>query len=298
MTTPTQPLPKRQPRPAAPELRIEAADATALPVIYGWAAENSWSPGEHDFRCYLEADPQSLYVGYLGDEPVSAVFVANHDAGFAHLGAYMVPPQHRGNGYGRATFDAAMRHAETRVVGLHAVTEQVKNYTKSGFAADYSTWRFSGVLAPARTRTSGEIVDAGQVDLASLVDYDARHFRAARPVFVSSWISMPGHVARVVVDGGEIVGFGVIRPTIDHCRIGPLYARDAATVAALLCDLAEAAEAATIALDVPETNPAACDLAAALGLSADFEMVTMFTPGPLKPINRSGVYAVASAELG
>jgi GNAT superfamily N-acetyltransferase len=298
MTTPTQPLPKRQPRPAAPELRIKAGDAGALPVIHDWAAANSWSPGAHDFRCYLDADPQSLYVGYLGDEPVSAVFVANHDAGFAHLGAYMVPPQHRGRGFGRATFDAALRHAETRVVGLHAVTDQVQNYTKSGFVADYSTWRFSGVLPTAQTPAPGDIVDTEHVDRPSLVDYDARHFRAARPAFLNSWISAPGHVARAVMDGGEIIGFGVIRPAIDHSRIGPLYARDAATAAALLRELAESAEATTIALDVPETNPAACDLAAELGLSADFEMVTMFTPGPLKPINQPTVFAVASAELG
>lgn len=298
MSSPSHSLPKRLARPAVHELRIDVADVSLLSVIYDWAAANSWSPGQHDFRCYLETDPQSLHVGYLGDEPVSAVIVANHDALFAHLGAYMVPTQHRGRGFGRATFEAALRHAGTRVVGLHAVTDQVQNYAKSGFVADYSAWRFSGVLAPAQTQAPGDIIDAELVDLATLVDYDARHFRAARPAFLSSWISAPGHVARVFVDDGEIVGLGVIRPTIDHSRVGPLYARDAATASALLNNLAEQAEATTIALDVPETNPAACDLASRLGLSADFEMVAMFTTGPLKPINQSGVYAVASAELG
>lgn len=301
MTNPTQPLPKRQPRSGVPELRIELGDATALPVIYDWAAANAWSPGEHDFRCYLEADPQSLHVGYLGDEPVSAVFVANHDADFAHLGAYMVPPQHRGNGYGRAVFEAAMKHAGRRVVGLHAVTDQVQNYKRSGFAPTYSTRRYSGVLAEAQpgARSAINIIDAGQVGLAPLTEYDARHFRASRPAFLQAWLSAPTHIAKAAVDhDGGIVGFGVIRPTADHARIGPLYARDAGTVRALLRALTDAVDGTAVAMDVPETNPAIEPLAAELGLHPEFEMVTMFTAGPIKQIYHTGVFAVASAELG
>ncbi|MEY9861443.1 GNAT superfamily N-acetyltransferase [Catenulispora sp. GAS73] len=301
MSTPTHPLPNHQPGLAAPELRIEAADATALPMIYDWAAANSWSPGEHDFRCYLEADPQSLYVGYLGVEPVSAVFVGNHDADFAHLGAYMVPPQHRGRGYGRATFDAAMNHAGSRVVGLHAVTDQVENYKRSGFGPTYSTWRYSGVLPAPRPSTPSniKIVDAGQVGLAALTEYDARHFRASRPAFLQAWTSAPGHLAKVALDHDvAIVGFGVIRPTVDHARIGPLYARDTGTARTLLHALTDAINATTVAMDAPETNRAIEPLAAGLRLAPDFQMVTMFTAGPIKPVHHPGVFAVASAELG
>lgn len=303
MTTTASPLPKRRPHghvTAATEesLRITVADATAWPMIRDWAVANAWSPGAHDGECYLAADPESLHIGYLGELPVSALFVVNHDANFAFLGGYMVPPEHRGNGYGRATFDAAMKHAGTRVVGLHAVTDQVENYKKSGFAPTYSTWRFSGDLTSVPTDPGRLIVDAGQADLAKLIDDDARHFRAARPQFVQAWLTAPGHIAKVAVDGQEITGFGVIRPTVDHARIGPLYARDTATARVLLQALASAAGSATVALDVPDPNPAACDLAAELGLRAEFEMVTMFTPGLLKPIHRAGVFAVASAELG
>lgn len=301
MTTPAQPLPKRRPRTAEPQLRIETADASVLPVIYDWAAANSWSPGEHDFRCYLAADPQSLHVGYLGEQPVSAVFAARHDADFAHLGAYMVPPQHRGNGYGRATFDAAMKHAGNRVIGLHAVTNQVGNYKGSGFSPTYSTWRYSGVLPPPRPNTHSKIkiVDAGDLGLAALTEYDARHFRATRPAFLQAWTTAPRHLAKAVLDHDDtIIGLGVIRPTLDHARIGPLYARDTGTARALLHALTDAVDAIAVALDAPETNPAIEPLAAELGLSPDFQMVTMFTAGPIKPVHHPGVFAVASAELG
>jgi GNAT superfamily N-acetyltransferase len=297
MSAPTRPA-----RAAAPPLRIEAADADALPLVHAWAEANSWAPGGHDFQCYLDTDPGSLHVGYLGEEPVAAVFVANHDACFAHLGAYMVPAQHRGNGFGLATFTAALKHAGDRVVGLHAVTDQVANYMRSGFVAHYSTWRFSGSLSAASGTPggpAGRVVGAAEVDLADLVDYDARHFRAVRPGFLRSWIDSPGHVAKAVLDAdGAVAGLGVIRPTTGPARIGPLLARDTPIATALLHALAEEAGAADVALDVPEVNPAACDLAAALGLRPEFEMVTMFTPGPLKPLAERGVYAVASAELG
>lgn len=298
MNTSTQPLPKRQPRPTPAQLRIEVAGPEALPLIHVWAEANAWSPGEHDGTCYLDADPDALHIGFLDTEPVSAVFVANHDAGFAHLGGYMVAPQHRGYGYGLATFQAALRHAGDRIIGLHAVTNQVQNYQQSGFTPTYSTWRFSGTPDRARTMPAGDIVDATQLDLTALVDYDARHFRAPRSRFLHSWISAPGHIARVVLDGETIIGFGVIRPTTDHSRIGPLYARDSTTAAALITELTRAAEAGAVAMDVPEVNQTACDLAGRLGLTVDFEMVTMVTPGPLKPFKHRGVYAVASAELG
>jgi len=126
----SSPLPKRRPSPgrgngADTELRVTIAGADACAMLTEWASANAWSPGTRDFDCYLAADPECLHIGYLGTEPVSAALVANHDANFAHLGAYMVPPQYRGRGYGRATFEAAMKHAGTRVVGLHAVTDQV-----------------------------------------------------------------------------------------------------------------------------------------------------------------------------
>jgi hypothetical protein len=270
-------------------------------MLYEWAAANSWSPGLEDFACYLAADPQSVHVGYLGDEPVSAVIVANHDQNFAFLGGYMVPPQYRGRGYGRATFDAAMKHAGSRVIGLHAVTNQVQNYKRSGFSPTYSTWRYSGVLAtpPARPPSEIEIVDAGRVGLAALMDYDARHFRARRPAFLQAWISVPGHIAKAALDGdGMIAGFGVIRPAVDHARIGPLYARDTGTARVLLHALTDAMDATVVALDAPETNRALEPLAADLGLHPEFEMVNMFTPGSLKPVHHPGVFAVASAELG
>jgi len=93
------PLPRRRPGAgsdpgAGGELRVAVAGVDACAMLTEWAAANSWSPGVRDFDCYLAADPECLHIGYLGAEPVSAVLVVNHDADFAHLGAYMVPPQH------------------------------------------------------------------------------------------------------------------------------------------------------------------------------------------------------------
>ncbi|WP_194904727.1 GNAT family N-acetyltransferase [Catenulispora rubra] len=299
------PLPKRRPGTSsdpgvgtAGELRVAVASADACPMLTEWAAANSWSPGARDFECYLAADPECLHIGYLGSEPVSAVLVVNHDADFAHLGAYMVLPQHRRRGYGRAIFEMALKHAGARAVGLHAVTDQVQNYKRSGFSPTYSTWRYSGTLTPGAAAPAGWIVSIEQVGLAALVEYDARHFRATRPAFLQAWISAPGHIARVAVDHDGIIGFGVIRPTAAHARIGPLYARNTGTARALLRALAAAARASTVALDAPETNRAIEPMAAELGLTPEFEMVTMYTPGPIKPIHHPGVFAVASAELG
>jgi len=163
----------------------------------------------------------------------------------------------------------ALKHAGSRVVGLHAVTDQVQNYKQSGFGPTYSTWRYTGVTAAGAAIAAGWIVDADQVGLAALVEYDAQHFRATRPAFLQAWTSAPGHVAKVAVDHDGVVGFGVIRPTAAHARIGPLYARDTGTARALLRALTADIGASTVALDAPETNRTIEPLAAELDSPAN-----------------------------
>ena len=304
MTAAVNPLPHREPavQTGPGRLNIIVATSEAWPIVRDWANANHWSPGKHDGPCYRAADPGSLHIGYLGPDwaPVSSVFAANHDDRFAFLGGYMVTPNHRGRGHGRATFDAGMDHAAGRTVGLHAVTDQVQNYRNAGFTPAHSVWRYSGTITarPEVLSRSSDLVYVAEVGLDALAEYDARHFPALRPAFLKAWATAPGHIARVAVDGSGITGYGVIRPTTDHTRIGPLIARDADTARALLVCLIAESGAADIAMDVPDPNPDGVALAAEMGLHRVFEMVTMFTPGPLRHVDHAAVFAVASAELG
>ena len=95
---------------------------------------------------------------------------------------------------------------------------------------------------------------------------------------------------------GQIAGLGVIRPSRDGCRIGPLYAQSPEVAAALISALATPA-AVPIFIDVPDINPAATGVAEQLNLKPEFETARMYTGG-MPTIDTGGLFGITSLELG
>lgn len=100
------------------------------------------------------------------------------------------------------------------------------------------------------------------------------------------------------VEGGALKGYGLLRPCREGYKLGPLFADDPEIADRLFTALAASAEeGATIALDTPEINPQALELAQRHGMTAVFETARMYTgPAPELPLSR--FYGVTSYELG
>ena len=297
--------------------RVEIARATAAdwPVFESWAAGEGWNPGPADGACFLAQDPDGFFIGRIDGEPVSAVSVVNYGETFSFLGFYLVHPDFRGRGHGYATWQAGLKHAGDRVIGLDGVLDQQDNYRRSGFQLAHRNIRYVGpAVAGASsadgatsTSTSGSelvLVPAAEVERHAIEAYDSGRFPAERPVFLDCWLSAPGHVAYAAVADGELVGYGVIRPAPAFAKIGPLFA-DTPEVAealfrALVAGLAAASgpgAAFDVALDVPEPNAAAVALAERHGMKPSFETARMYT-GPVRDIDLATVYGITSFELG
>src|SRR4029453_7078376 len=56
------------------------------------------------------------------------------------------------------------------------------------------------------------IVDAATLPFERLTAFDQRFFPAPHDTFLSLWIALPGHRARVALRGGEIAELAVARP--------------------------------------------------------------------------------------
>lgn len=122
-----------------------------------------------------------------------------------------------------------------------------------------------------------------------------------RDAFIRDW-ALPGDASRrhaiLARAGGEITGLGVIRPCRSGCKIGPLFATDAATARAIAGNLIARTPSGTeVALDTPQDNPAAMTIAAELGLKPVFETVRMYRgKAPRLPLER--IFGITSFELG
>ena len=131
----------------------------------------------------------------------------------------------------------------------------------------------------------------------AILAYDRRCFPAPREAFLDAWLGAAGHEAKAAVEDGRLKGYGVIRPSRDGWKVGPLFADDAATARTLLHGLLAPHAGATVCVDPPDSNPEAVALARALGLAPVFETARMYT-GPAPAIETAKVFGITSFELG
>ncbi|MFG2658365.1 GNAT family N-acetyltransferase [Streptomyces sp. NPDC048425] len=289
--------------PDVPErLDITRATLDDWAVISGWAAEEGWNPGLADARSFFAQDPDGFFIGRVDGEPVSAISVVNYGDDYAFLGFYLVRPDLRGRGYGIATWKAGLAHAGSRTVGLDGVPAQQDNYRKSGFELAHATVRYAGVPEAPRPAPDdlapGAVIPVAEAGgLKSIALYDSACYPAERPRFLASWLAGDGHRALARVVDGRVTGYGVIRPGRETFRVGPLFADTPQGARALFDALLATVGRAPVAVDVPESNPAAVALAEAYGLTPGFATARMYT-GPVRPFARERVFGVTTLELG
>jgi hypothetical protein len=277
---------------------IATASTDDVRTICGWAADEGWSPGRTDHWAFLAADPSGFLMGRLDGEPVASISVVRYGADFGFLGCYIARPQARGKGYGIQMWQAGMKLAVGRHVGLDGVPAQQANYQKSGFRLAWNNVRYEGA-APLGVRPPPgvSLVDARGVPFDKLAAYDRRFFPAPRESFLAPWITAPERAALVALKDGEIVGFGVIRAGAGSSRIGPLYAASPAIASALVSALGEALPGAGVAIDVPEPNKAAVALVEGMACKPAFATARMYT-GADPACDMAGFYSVTTFELG
>jgi len=123
-------------------------------------------------------------------------------------------------------------------------------------------------------------------------------FPAPRPSFVASWCATrKDRHSAVVRKSGKIRGYGTIRRCYEGYKIGPLFAGDRDSAAALISVLAQHAKGAKVFIDVPTNNGEAIELAESLGLAPVFETARMYRgTAPVVPLR--SIFGVTTLELG
>jgi hypothetical protein len=123
-------------------------------------------------------------------------------------------------------------------------------------------------------------------------------FQASRADFVTSWCTSRKHRRTAVVrKSGKIRGYGTIRRCYEGYKIGPLFAADADSAAALLAELGPEAKGAKVFIDIPVDNKDAVSLALGMGLEPVFETARMYR-GAIPSVPLKNVFGVTTLELG
>lgn len=263
-------------------------------IAVEWAAREGWNPGLHDASAFALVDPEGWFVAEVGGTVVGCISAPRYDDAFAFVGFYIVAPEHRGNGYGMALWNAAMAHARGCVVGLDGVVAQIENYARSGFVLDARNARYRGPGGGLPIGATGALEAA---DAEDVIAYDRSCFPAPREAFLRAWLSLPDSRSRVARRNGAVAGYATIRRCREGWKVGPLFADDARTAEALFADLCAGAPGEPVFLDVPSANEAAVALARRRGMDVVFETARMYAGG--RPAVRGDrVFGVTTFELG
>ncbi|AZO64195.1 GNAT family N-acetyltransferase [Mesorhizobium sp. M6A.T.Cr.TU.016.01.1.1] len=264
-------------------------------TLVDWAAAEGWNPGLGDAAAFHAADPEGFIGAFVDGEMAAGISAVAYGDDFGFIGLYICRPDRRGEGHGKAVWDAGTARLGNRTIGLDGVVEQQANYCSTGFAPVYRTIRFVGSPDVPAAADSG-IRAIGPELLADVVDYDSRFFPAPRRSFLEHWLRPP-HMALAIVRDGAIEGYGVARRCRDGCKIGPLFSNSLDAASRLFAALANASGAGNIHLDVPETSGQFAALLSSAGLQPGFETARMYK-GKAPQLMQSGVFAITTLELG
>lgn len=291
------------PPPALIQLRAVHGGSADTAMIESWAGGAGWSLGRGDLALFTRHHPDGLLIGMLDDRPVSAMMIACHHDEICFISAPIVNPAYTGRRIQAATAAMGLSYLADRTVAVEAPPHMREFFAARGF---YTCWRsitFAGPVPAPRT-ADPHVLPMDTDLLHQVAGLDTSCFPTDRTAMAIDWAREPGRQALGYVKNDRLVGYGVIRPGFGAARIGPLYATEPHIAAAIFDALAERAGrrgARSIAVDIPEPNPAARALCETRGLSHDTETLRMLRPGVRageRAPDLTLLYGLTSRELG
>ncbi|RRI07945.1 GNAT family N-acetyltransferase [Mesorhizobium tamadayense] len=272
---------------------VRALTASEVETLVDWAAAEGWNPGIGDAAALRAADPDGFIGAFVGGEMVAGISAVAYGAGFGFIGLYICRPDRRGEGHGKAVWDAGMERLSDRIIGLDGVAEQRANYQRKWFVPAYETVRFSG--RPARLTEGSDMLPVTDASLAEILAYDRQCFPAPREAFLREWLQAP-RIALMSAGSAGIAGYGVARRCREGFKVGPLFADEMDIALALVATLADRAGEA-LHIDVPATQVGFAAMLQAAGMAPGFTTTRMYKGG--KPGNApSKVFGITTLELG
>ncbi len=266
-----------------------------LETVLNWAADEGWNPGIADAAAFYAADPNGFFLTKVGDRPVAAVSVVNHDPENAFLGLYICRPNWRGRGLGLATWNVGLEHAGHRSIGLDGVPDQEHNYRTSGFVKTGSSLRHEGRVEALQSPNTRMLQPN---DFEVLMELDAHANGCKRSKFLQSWLTGTEQIrgTRLLLRDGEICGFATWRACHVGTKIGPVVAPDTGSALELISDIAFLRREGPLIIDVPDKNTELLKELESLQFSIPFVTARMYRGRP--PETDQSLQAIATMELG
>lgn len=274
--------------------RIRQMTREEADTAIAWAATEGWNPGLHDADAFYQTDPSGFFSIETEGRMIGSVSVVRYDDSFMFGGLYIVHPDYREMGIGRAVYDFVMKYAEGCNLGIDGVFAMQPIYEESGFMFAYRNIRFEGVGKGIVDKT---LTPLREVPFPRILAYDSQFFPTVREGFLKHFLYQPDCKGYASITNGSLDGYGFIRKCFTGYKIGPLFARNPQIAEKIYSALSAFADGMPVFLDVPEPNAAGMALAKAHGMTEVFGTARMYTRElPKLPVDQ--IFGVTTFELG
>ena len=274
--------------------RIRQMTRGEADTAIAWAADEGWNPGLHDADAFYQTDPSGFFAIETEGSMIGSVSVVRYDNTFMFGGLYIVHPDYREMGIGRAVYDFVMNYAEGTNLGIDGVFAMQPVYEKSGFIFAYRNIRFESVGKGIIDKT---LTPLREVPFPRILAYDSLFFPTVREQFLKHYLYQPDCKGYASITNGSLDGYGFIRKCFTGYKIGPLFAGNSQIAEKIYSALSAFADGMPVFLDVPEPNAAGMALAKAHGMTEVFGTARMYTREiPKLPVGQ--IFGVTSFELG
>ncbi|TMV81000.1 GNAT family N-acetyltransferase [Thioclava sp. BHET1] len=257
-----------------------------------------WPHRDHDLDLFL-----ALGQGYLAldqiERPLGSAMYFKMGEDFAMCGMMVTTPRLQAQGAGRRLLRRIMRDCAGRDLRLSATRSGYRLYESAGFIPVSTIWQHQGIARPIRLPTPVpglEIRPVQPQDTRTLHLLDRMAYGATRTAVMEAMLK--ASTGTVVLRGGEICGFALMRPFGKGMVIGPVVAEDDRMAMQLVAPLIQQCQGQFTRLDTPlQTEQFAAFLASA-GMGV-FDTVTEMRIGPARrAVEGALTYGLASHSLG
>ncbi|KAL0487913.1 N-acetyltransferase [Acrasis kona] len=210
--------------------------------------KENWNGSYGDALSIYSQDPKGFFLGLVDHKPIAAIQIAKYDSSYAHIATYIVLKEYRKMGYGKKLWDRAWEHVckDDITIGLDGVEDMQGAYQNLGFVPTFKSCRYrstAGQIAEISkdlNRVDIIIKNARNVDFEDLVTFDTKHVGAPRSVFLKNMIERQDAHSAVAFDpSGRMIGFAILRQSIDGYKFAQFYAERTDVAQELFINLCE-----------------------------------------------------------
>ncbi|RNC85660.1 MAG: GNAT family N-acetyltransferase [Balneola sp.] len=281
-------------------LNLRLLDLEGVKTLVGWAMEEGWNPGKHDYEAFYKADPDGFYGFFYKDRLIAGGAIVSYSGNYGFMGLFIVHPDFRGKGIGNKLWylrrdKLIERLNKGAIIGMDGVVAMQPFYQKGGFEIAFIDERYEciGKSFPV----SENISNIEPEEFYLILEFDTKCFGYERAQFLSKWFKLPDSQFFKYSNGDEIDGYAVIREVESGYKIGPLFANNEIVAQELYKACLNSVIGDPVYLDIPTTNKGALELVKKYDAKYVFECARMYYGGnPEVDINR--VFGITTFELG